>query len=108
MMKSIMLDEKNNIKIYGNIETVNGINSVIQDCKTRLSMTNLENPFNLEEGIDYLDYLQRQDTNGMLIQIMKRIREDKRITNLNIDMNKENGKLKINIETIYGNGEFEI
>lgn len=47
--KGIVIDE------YGNIALLSDIDALAQDVKTRLLLNQGENPYNLDEGINYQD-----------------------------------------------------
>lgn len=53
-MKSLALDENNNLVVKnGNLVIIDGIQALAQNIRTRIGMCARENPFNLNEGIDY-------------------------------------------------------
>ena len=57
-MTSFELDSKNNI-VYGySFFEVDNKKRILQDIKTKISMILGENPFDSEEGFDFISYLQ--------------------------------------------------
>ncbi|MCH5202384.1 MAG: hypothetical protein J1F17_04170 [Oscillospiraceae bacterium] len=53
-MKTLACDENNNLIIsQGSLQVKDGINALAQDIKTRIGLCARENPFDLEEGIDF-------------------------------------------------------
>lgn len=53
-MQTLQVDQNNNLVLYqGSLQVIDGVNALAQDVKTQVGLCTRENPFNLEEGIDY-------------------------------------------------------
>ena len=74
---------------------VDGHDALVQDTKSRLAMTVNEYPFNTRAGIDYLDYLSRNDTRGLLAAIEARVTDDSRVVSCVMSVSKSSGALII-------------
>lgn len=108
-MQTVRLDENNNIVIYqGNIQVIDGVNALAQDIKTQVGLCARENPFDLNEGIDYdNEVLGRL---GGLNYIKDIIRQrvlstnDEVINVENVEVTYEDRGLKIDtrVSSIYG------
>lgn len=96
-MKSFKLDSDNNMIVGADLFLIDDIDALVQDTKNRLAMIGGEYPFNINEGIDYITYMQNNDNNGLLNKIQERILEDNRINNVTFDINKTNNNLIIKI-----------
>lgn len=76
-MSTIQLDSHNNIELVnGNINTLTGIEALKQDLTNKLSICFGENPYDIEQGIDYdnqvlgklggLDFIKNSIRNELL------------------------------------------
>ena len=101
-MISFKLDKDNNIVSAGNIATVSGTEALTQDIKTRLGMTAREYPFNVDEGIDYLEFLRQQDKRGLLEAIQERVLSDPRVSTVDLDSSQTGRILRISLTTTGG------
>ncbi len=64
---------------------------------------------NINQGIDYINFMRNNDEVGLLSAIQSRILEDERVTNVTFESSKENGKLKIILKITSGDTvSFEI
>lgn len=95
MSVSFKLDSNNNIINNSNFITVSDKDALVQDIKTLLYMYSGEYPYNKNQGIDYIAYLQNNDETGLLAAMQQRILEDTRVTNVTFETDESNGILKI-------------
>ena len=110
-MQTIALNTDNNILLdnYGNISFKSDAEALAQDIANTLSLCRGENPYNVEEGINYddevlgklggMDYIEGQFRNRILEND-----EVISISRLDINYNYDNRQLEItsNINSIYG------
>lgn len=65
-MTSLKLDSNNNL-IYGDtFFEVNGKERILQDVNTRVHLFKNENPFDITQGFDFIDYMQNNAKNRAL------------------------------------------
>jgi hypothetical protein len=108
-MKTLKLDKNNNLIIsQKNINVIDGIDACSQDCINRLGLIQGENPYNIDEGIDYFGEILGIIGNNEYYKdvFTNRIKENEEITEVNnIEISKDNNELKveISINSIYGN-----
>lgn len=57
--------------------------SLAQDIKTRLGMLEGENPFNIDDGLPYIDLLQDMDKGVLVDTIISAVLEDERVAEVN-------------------------
>ncbi len=95
MSISFKLDSSNNIINNSNIILLSGSDALVQDIKTRLYMYKGEYPFNINQGIDYIDYMRSGDEKGLLADIQRQILKDDRIRNVSFDVSQDSDILKI-------------
>lgn len=95
MSVSFKLDSNNNIINNSNFILISDKEALVQDIKTRLYMYKGEYPYNINEGIDYINYMRSGDEKGLLADIQRRILEDDRIRNVSFDISKDSDILKI-------------
>ncbi len=108
-MTTFKLDSNNNIINNSNFILVSDKEALVQDIKTRLYMYKGEYPYNINQGIDYINFMRNNDEVGLLSAIQSRILEDERVTNVTFESSKENGKLKIILKITSGDTvSFEI
>lgn len=88
----------NGLVVSDAFQTVSDTNSLIQDVKSMLQMWKGEYPFNINEGIDYVEFFQNQDKVMLLAEIRNRIRTDSRVRMVDLSVNGDK-KLVINITT---------
>lgn len=98
-MISLAIDENNNLVVGRNFGTKNGNECLIQDMKTALSLQQGEYPFNINKGINYLDYLQQNRQQFLLSQIVSTCLNDVRVSKVDLDVSKNNKSLEIKILT---------
>ena len=107
-MKSIELDENNQIKVVqGNIRLLSGVQSCAQDVKTRLGLCKGENIFNTEEGIDYDNealgkFLGKDYIKGIVRSRILESEEIVGVNSLSFSKNGSNIELNSEITSIYG------
>lgn len=107
MSSSFKLDRNNNIINNSNFILVSDKAALVQDIKTLLYMYKGEYPYNINKGIDYIDYMSKNNEQGLLAAIQSRILEDTRVTNVTFESAKESNNLKI-VLTITGGEEVSI
>lgn len=104
-MVSLKLDNRNNLMFNSNFLTVSENEAVAQDIKNLLLLFKTENPFNLEEGINYYDLAN--ENNRALIEdtIIERILQDGRIKSVKtIVVNFNNMNMNITTQLQLKNG----
>lgn len=109
-MITIGIDNKNNIVLnQGNMTLKADIYALAQDVKTRICLCKGENPFDIDEGIDYdNDILGKMGGRSFYVQsIRNRILEKddgiKSIENISIDKVRDTLEVNAEIESEYGN-----
>lgn len=102
MSVSFKLDSNNNIINNSNIILISDKAALVQDIKTLLYMYKGEYPYNINKGIDYINYIRNNDETGLLAAIQSRILEDSRVSNVTFESAKENNNLKIVLTIIGG------
>ena len=60
-MVSFAVDDKGNLQIGSEIGLIGGINSLIQDIKTRLRLVQGEFHFDIAQGVPYFELLQNNN-----------------------------------------------
>ena len=73
MSSSFKLDRNKNIINNSNFILVSDKAALVQDIKTKLNMYKGEYPYNINKGIDYIDYISKNDEQGLLAAIQSRI-----------------------------------
>lgn len=106
-MISFKLDSNNNLIVGTQIVTISGVESVVQDCRTRLNMLLGEYPFDTTQGMDYAGVLNGNNRNALKNAIIAELKKDTRIeyvtiTAFNVD---SKGKATISIECTLYSGE---
>lgn len=110
-MKTLKIDDNNNLILdkYGNIEVLTDIEAVCQDTKTMLGLCYGENPFNVDEGIDYdTDFIgnyNNENEDYLKSLVRSRLLNHSEILAIEkVELTKEQETIKINttIKTIYG------
>ncbi len=104
MSSSFKLDRNNNIINNSNFILVSEKAALVQDIKTRLYMYKGEYVYNKNLGIDYIDYISKNNEQGLLAAIQSRILEDSRVSNVTFETAKESNNLKV-VLTITGGEE---
>ena len=105
-MTSFRLDSNNNIIFDNNNFLVSGNDAVVQDVKNILLMFKTENPFDLNEGIDYYALAGQNNKNAIENAIIERILEDSRIKSVNlIDVYFINKEMQVQLELLLQNGD---
>lgn len=100
MSVSLMLDSDNNLLFGDNLFTIDGIDSVRQDVITRLGMWEGEYPYNVSEGVPYLDILQSANKNLFSTTLRQEVLKDDRIQNAEVTLSR----VKDGVVTIEING----
>lgn len=99
MSTSFRYDYSNNgLVVTDTIQTLSETKSLIQDVKSMLQMWKREYPFNVNEGIDYIEFFQSQDKLQLLAEIRTRIQKDPRVQTVELSVNG-NKRLVLNIKT---------
>lgn len=108
-MRSLQIDDEGNLIISkGSLSVVDGIKCLAQNIKTRLGLCLGENPFDLEEGIDYdNDVIGRLAGKQYYEQIIRnRILADSTdilgIRSINFSNNADIATVNVEIESAYG------
>jgi len=105
-MTSFKLDANNNIDYQNNIFTIDGVEAVAQDIKTRLMMFRTEYPFDATIGLDYYDLASQNNRTVIENAIISRVLEDKRIKSVKtISVNFQNKNMNIRLECVLKTGE---
>lgn len=95
MYVSFKLDSNNNIINNSNFILISDKEALVQDIKTRLYMYKGEYTYDINEGIDYINYMRSGDEKGLLADIQRRILEDDRCRNVSFNISKDSDILKI-------------
>lgn len=98
-MKTLALDEKNNLIFESDFQVKDGAEALTQDIKNLLMMFKGEYPFNTSKGISYYDLASLNNKQRIENAILERLKQDKRvksITNLQIDF--KNGEMRMSCE----------
>lgn len=96
---SLKVDKNNNILYGDDFFTISGTESLSQDIKTKLSMTKGEYPYNINMGIDYLDYLRSGDKQSLLAEITETVLKDRRVSTCDFETSISGKGLQINLTT---------
>lgn len=105
-MRTLALDEKNNIIATQNWQFLNGIDALRQDIKNKLSMFKNEYPFDTTEGIDYISLLSVNQRDDLQNEILNEILTDSRVKNAKIlSSSFDKNKLIFNIEVTTNQNE---
>lgn len=99
MSVSFAVDDKGDLKVGSEIELLDGINSLIQDVKTRLRLVEGEYHFKISEGLPYFDMLKFSNKANFERQIINEILKDDRVKTAEIITDEfTKGKLSLEIE----------
>ena len=99
MSVSFVVDDKGDLKVGSEIELLDGINSLIQDVKTRLRLVEGEYHFRISEGLPYFDMLKFSNKANFERQIINEILKDDRVKTAEIITDEfTKGKLSLEIE----------
>ena len=99
MSVSFSVDDKGDLKVGSEIELLNGINSLIQDVKTRLRLVEGEFHFKISEGMPYFSLLKNNNKANFERRIITEILKDDRVKTAEIITNEfQKGKLSLEIE----------
>lgn len=99
MSVSFAIDDKGDLKVGSEIELLDGINSLIQDVKTRLRLVEGEYHFRISEGLPYFDMLKFSNKANFERQIINEILKDDRVKTAEIITDEfTKGKLSLEIE----------
>ena len=85
MSVSFAVDDKGNLIIGTEIQTLSGINSLIQDIKTRLRLVQGEFHFDINQGLPYFDMFRNLSKSGFERKIIDEILKDDRVLTATID-----------------------
>lgn len=101
MSVSFAVDDKGDLQIGTEIVTLDGINSLIQDIKTRLRLVAGEFHFDITEGVPYFELLQNNNKASFNQAVKMEILKDDRVKNAEIITNEfTDGKLSLEIEIL--------
>lgn len=98
-MTTLKLDKNNNIIVEGDICVIDGVGALAQDIKTMITLQPKEYIYNTTKGVDWVKYLQSGDVAELLNNIENEVYSDSRVKECQIDTNKSNGTLILNINT---------
>lgn len=105
-MTTLMLDSHNNIIAGDSFLTLQGIEALRQDVRTRLSMFLGEYPFNTTQGIDYIGLLQDNNRDNIKNAIIAEIKKDSRVSQATITKAElDRGTLMLDIQITSTQGE---
>lgn len=103
-MSSLMLDSNNNLVTNNSFLEVSGDTQLLQDCKNLISLWLKENPFNINEGIDYLGFLQDNNLKAIVDKIATLINSDDRVNNCLIELVRDDVNVKLNVNIVSKEG----
>lgn len=98
-MTTLKLDKNNNMIVEGDICVIDGSDALAQDIKTMITLQPKEYIYNTAKGVDWVKYLQSGDAAELLNNIENEVYSNKRVKECQIDTNKNNGSLILNINT---------
>lgn len=104
-MRTLQLDNNNNLVFQSNFLTLSGKEAIRQDIKNLLLMFKGEYPFNIDMGINYYDLLTWNNKDYIKNQIKERVLTDKRIKaiyNLQVGFNHKSLNVNMDLETTEG------
>lgn len=105
-MVSLKIDENNNLEFADNLILTSGIEALKQDARNKISMWRGEYPYNINEGIDYLEILKTGNKNLFIAELRQALLSDDRILNVDITVGKvRNGKVTIELAITTKQGE---
>lgn len=99
-MTTLRLDKNNNIVVEGDMCIIDGADALVQDIKTMIALQPKEYIYNTTKGVDWIKYLQSGDTAELLNNIENEVYSDTRVKECQINTNKNNGSLILNINTV--------
>ena len=98
-MVSFAVDDKGNLQVGSEIQTISGIDSLIQDIKTRLRLVQGEFHFDTTKGLPYFELLQNNSKANFERAVITEILKDDRVKTAEIITNEPlKGKLNLEIE----------
>lgn len=101
MSVSFAVDDKGNLQIGSEIGLISGINSLIQDIKTRLRLVMGEFHFDITQGMPYFELLQNNNKASFERAVINEILKDDRVKTAKILTNEfQNGKLNLEVEIL--------
>lgn len=98
-MTSLRLDNNNNLVVNGDVATINNIDALAQDVKSIVMLHKMEYIYNTNKGVDWLKFLQENDTSLLLSEIESQLYEDSRIKSVSISASSSDGVLDLKINT---------
>lgn len=98
-MTSFALDKDNNIIYNSSFIELSGADKIKQDIKTRLKMFIGENPFDKQDGFDYIENMKNLNTMSLATEIKEKLSKIDGISSFNISINNNQGISKITITT---------
>lgn len=96
-MASLLLDKQNNLITNNNFIEVSGDEGLLQDSKNIVSLLKNENPFDNEDGIDYLNYMAVSDIKSIVNEIIERLSADSRISSVDVEIIRNDVEVKLNV-----------
>lgn len=103
-MSSLKLDSNNNLVTNNSFLEISGDEQLLQDCKNLISLWLKENPFNINEGIDYLGFLQDNNLKAIVDKITSLINSDERVNNCLVELIRDDVNVKLNVNIVSKNG----
>lgn len=98
MSRSLLLDEKNNLIFGENLFLCEGEEALKQDVRNKLGMWMREYPFDLREGIDYLDILSSGNRNLVVAKLREVLLKDERVDHVEVEVeNRDSGIFTIGV-----------
>lgn len=105
-MVSLRVDENNNLLFADNLFIAEGVEALRQDARNKISMWRGEYPYNINEGIDYLEILKTANKNLFIAELKQALLADDRILNVEIKLDKViEGKVTIDLSITTQKGE---
>lgn len=105
-MVSLQVDSSNNLVFGDNLFTIDGLECLKQDARHKISMWAGENPYNITEGINYLEILRTANRNLFIAELRQALLKDDRILNVDVKIGKViNDKITIELMITTQKGE---
>lgn len=105
-MVSLKVNADNNLEFADNFILCSGVDALRQDARNKISMWKGEYPYNIDEGIDYLEILKTANKNLFLAELRQALLLDARILNVDVKIGKViSGKVMIELNITTTKGE---
>ena len=99
-MKSLELDKDNNLVIEGYIGILDNNAALAQDIRNIALLQKNEYIYNINKGVDWLEFLRTHDVQTLLHNIEEQIYSDSRVKSVIISASKSKNILNIITEVI--------